>query len=99
MIESKKDLIPCPLCGHKFFFSETSKHHIMPRSRGGIDTERICNTCRKQLHAYSTNKELEEFESLEVIKNSEPMKKYLKWAKKRKHNNRIKTKKAKRRIK
>jgi 5-methylcytosine-specific restriction endonuclease McrA len=63
-----------------------SKHHTIPKSRGGKDTEGLCTDCHNQIHAVLTNKEmLLEFNSIEKLKEFEQIKKWVAW--RRKHPN------------
>ncbi len=48
---------PCPLCARPNF--HPSDHHLIPKSRGGKDTETLCRDCHSAIHATFTNKELE----------------------------------------
>lgn len=88
-------IICCPICNRDFEVNDTSKHHVVPKSRGGKEIERICNICHKQLHALFTVQELEILENIESLKNTECMQKYLNWVKKNKPVGKLKTKKSK----
>ena len=48
---------PCPLC--KRPNHHPSDHHLVPKCRGGKETETICRDCHRGIHAMFTNKELE----------------------------------------
>jgi len=70
----------CPLCEREMLPQNLTKHHLVPKSRGGRTTEKICRTCHRQLHALFTNKQLEnELNSVESLKENEDIQKYLKW--------------------
>ncbi len=57
-----------------------TKHHVVPKSRGGRETEGICRTCHRQLHLVFTNKELErDVNTIEKIRSHPRMQKYLSW--------------------
>lgn len=88
--------IKCPVCGVEVHEDEASKHHVVPKSKGGTDTVRICNTCHKQLHALFTNKELMQIETIEGLKEYDSVQKYINWRKKRGFSGKLKTKKSKR---
>lgn len=47
----------CPLCERPMFHA--SEHHLVPKSRGGKNTELICSDCHSAIHALFTNRELE----------------------------------------
>ena len=60
-----------------------SKHHLIPKARGGKDTEGLCTDCHDQIHAVLTNKELLlEFGSIEKLLEFEQIKKWVAWRKK-----------------
>lgn len=70
----------CPLCERDMLPKNLTKHHLTPKSRGGKETERICRTCHRQLHALFSNKELEDgLNSVEALTANEDVQKYLKW--------------------
>jgi hypothetical protein len=50
-------LDPCPLCERQNF--HPSDHHLVPKSRGGKITAKLCRDCHRAIHATFTNKELE----------------------------------------
>jgi len=72
----------CPLCEREV--PELTEHHLVPRSRGGLDTVGICRDCHRQLHALFSNKLLEtEINTYEAIMADERFVKYIKWVKRR----------------
>lgn len=55
----------CQLCKRP---GRASKHHMIPRSRGGKATEKICTDCHDAAHAMFSNRELErEYNSIELL--------------------------------
>jgi hypothetical protein len=77
----KTEREPCPLCERDMLPHNLTKHHLVPKSRGGRVTEKICRTCHRQLHALFSNKELETLNSVEALKENGDFDKYLKWVK------------------
>ncbi len=65
-----------------------NRHHLVPKQKKGknkldnfIDT---CIPCSKQIHALFTNKELKrEYNSLETLKSSKKIRKWIKWVRKK----------------
>lgn len=56
----------CPLCKRPNY--HPSDHHLVPKCRGGDDTETICRDCHRSIHATFSNKELErEYNSVEAL--------------------------------
>ena len=71
----------CPLCERDGDFLNPSKHHLVPKSRDGEVTVDICTDCHRQIHALFTLVELErEGSSIDALKASEPMQKWIHWA-------------------
>ena len=72
----------CPLCKRNVLVKNLTKHHLVPKSRGGKETEKLCRTCHRQLHALFTNKELEKgLNSVEALTENDEIAKYLAWVK------------------
>ena len=85
--------IQCPICEREVDFSFTNKHHVVPRSRKGKETIRICRDCHRQIHAFFTNKQLEKnLNTIELIRQDEKIKKYISWISKRSANSKVATK-------
>jgi hypothetical protein len=80
------DLIPasnsegrCALCGREV--GSRSRHHLKPRSEGGLETAALCSGCHRQIHALFTNTTLaRELDTLEKLRAAPEMRSYLKWA-------------------
>ncbi|MCG8326165.1 MAG: HNH endonuclease [Chitinophagales bacterium] len=90
----------CLICERKLGTQNVSKHHLIPKSQGGKNTKTILihNICHQKIHSVFSEKELErEFNTVEKIKNSEEMIKFIKWVSKKdisfyQRNKRIKRK-------
>lgn len=52
--------LPCQLCGRSFQRAGLTKHHCLPKSKGGTqeDVELICGQCHSMVHATFTNNTL-----------------------------------------
>jgi len=62
----------CPICKRTLGDKNISKHHLIPKSRGGKGTKRIVihNICHQKIHATFTEKELKlEFNTIEKLAN------------------------------
>lgn len=78
--QSREDF-HCPLCKRSGDYLSPSKHHLVPKSRDGEVTVEICSDCHRQIHALFTLVELErEFSSIDALKTSRPMQKWIHWA-------------------
>ncbi len=70
----------CAIC-HTITESDvTTKHHVLPKSKGGRHKETIicCPDCGKQVHILFNEKELASM-SLDELLKTEEMIKYIKW--------------------
>lgn len=87
----------CPLCLHPYDRRELTRHHLVPKSRGGRETILLCRPCHRQLHAVYTEKELERrFPTVELLLSAEELQPYLVWVRRRKPAKRIATRTARR---
>ncbi len=76
-----------------------SKHHLIPKSRGGkhTDTVLLHNICHQKIHSVFTEKELrDEFHTVEKLTEHEEMRKFIRWVAKKDINFYQKNKKLKR---
>jgi hypothetical protein len=77
--------IPCGLCGRAFQRSGLTKHHCLPRSRGGTssDVELLCSQCHSMVHATYTNRTLaSQYASLDELRQAPELEKYIRWVRK-----------------
>lgn len=75
------EILTCPLC-ERSGDGKFSKHHIVPRSRGGVDTVMICCDCHRQIHILFDNKKLEkELCTVEELQSNNEFHRYLEWVK------------------
>lgn len=76
----------CTICTRPLGNKNISKHHLIPKSRGGKDSEliEIHNICHQKIHSVFTLKELrDEFNTVEKLVNHEEMRKFIKWVAKK----------------
>jgi len=72
----------CPLCEREV--PVLSDHHLVPKSRGGRETEPICLDCHRMIHVLFDNKTLErELGTVEALRAEPRMAKYLAWISRR----------------
>jgi hypothetical protein len=76
---------PCPICEREMRRGPSvDKHHLVPKCRGGKETEYMHRICHRKIHSLWTEKELErEFNDPEKIKAHEEMQKFIKWVSKK----------------
>lgn len=77
----------CLICNRALGNSQQlSKHHLIPKSKGGkhSDTILIHNICHQKIHSVFTEKELKEtFHTVERLKENEAIAKFVKWVAKK----------------
>ncbi len=75
----------CPICERDMWKGPSiDKHHMVPKSRGGKETEFLHKICHRKVHSIWTNKELEkDFNDPEIIKIHPEMQKFIEWVKKK----------------
>lgn len=77
----------CVICDRELGNKDTiSKHHLIPKSKGGRNTETILihNICHQKIHSFFTEKELkDEYHTVEKLRNHEEMIKFIKWVAKK----------------
>ena len=82
----------CTLCGRAV--ARLTRHHLRPRSEGGVETERLCGACHRQVHALFTNRTLAaELDTLDKLRANEQIARYLRWAAKQ-HDRHIRVRKS-----
>ena len=77
--------IPCGLCGRGFGRSGLTKHHCLPKSRGGTaeHVELICSQCHGMVHATFTNRTLEAlYPTLAELRQAPELAAFLRWVRK-----------------
>ncbi len=82
---SPDDEIPCALCGRPFPPDELTKHHCLPREKGGTQdhVELLCRQCHGMVHATYTNETLAAlYPAIDQLRKAPELAKYLRWARK-----------------
>ena len=79
--------IVCPLCGRTMpAKTYLEKHHLVPRSKGGTETESICVDCGNQVHELFSNNELRDvYNTIGALKRDERVWRWIKWVRKQKN--------------
>ena len=80
----------CEICRHPYDRRELTRHHLVPRCKGGTETVLTCPPCHKTIHATFTEKELErDFPTVEALVESEELRTWVRWIRKRKPGKKI----------
>jgi hypothetical protein len=75
----------CCLCGRPFERRRLTKHHCLPKSKGGTqeDVELLCSQCHGMVHATYTNGTLAAaYSTIEELRAAPELGKYLRWVRK-----------------
>lgn len=60
------------------------KHHLVPKCKGGKETELMHKICHRKIHSLFNEKELaKEYNTAEKIKEHPEVQKFIKWIKKK----------------
>jgi hypothetical protein len=82
----------CVFCNRENIL--TRGHHIIPKSRGGKEIVRTCESCEDFIHSRWSHNELRDtYNNVQTILNSEDFSKFLKWLLKQKPGIKYKSKK------
>ena len=76
---------PCQLCGRSFPRSALTKHHTLPKSRGGTheDVELICGQCHTMVHATFTNRTLATvYPTMAELRKAPELVAFIRWVRK-----------------
>lgn len=82
---STPEMIPCGLCGRAFAREGLTKHHCLPKSKGGTneDVELICGQCHSMIHCTYENTTLAaRYPTLDELRQAAELQKYIRWVRK-----------------
>jgi hypothetical protein len=74
--------VPCALCGRPFDAGRLTRHHCLPREKGGTQehVEMICRQCHGMVHATYTNETLAAlYPTIEELRRAPALVSYLRW--------------------
>jgi hypothetical protein len=77
--------LTCGLCERPFQRKHLTKHHCLPRSRGGTqdDVSLICSQCHGMVHATYTNATLAgAYPTIEELRQAPELAPFLRWVRK-----------------
>jgi hypothetical protein len=95
------DPTPCGLCGRPFDRGRLTKHHCLPRQKGGTqeDVELLCSQCHGMVHATYTNATLAElYPTLAELRRAPELAGYVRWVRKQPPSRRTRNRTRRRRI-
>jgi hypothetical protein len=93
--------IPCCLCGRPFQRSQLTKHHCLPRQKGGTKdhVELLCRQCHGMVHATYTNATLANvYPTIEQLRSAPELAGFLRWVRKQPPSRRTRNEPRRRKI-
>jgi hypothetical protein len=95
------DPTPCGLCGRPFDAKRLTKHHCLPRQKGGgpDHVELLCPQCHSMVHATYTNETLAAlYPTLAQLRKAPELSNYIRWVRKQPPSRRARNRPRRRRI-
>jgi hypothetical protein len=95
------NFVPCSLCGRGFEPGQLTKHHCLPRSKGGTieDVELLCGQCHGMVHATYTNGTLAtRYPTIADLRRAPELEKYIRWVRKQPATRRTRNKRRRQRL-
>jgi hypothetical protein len=93
--------VPCALCGRPFTRQQLTKHHCLPRERGGTQdhVELLCRQCHGMVHATFTNRTLAAlYPTIEQLRCAPELTGFLRWVRKQPPSRRTRNEPRRRKI-
>ena len=80
----EEDDFYCPICKRLTPVEFIEKHHLVPKSRKGKETEKVCVSCGDMVHKIFTIKEMEKkYNSIELILSHPEIQNWISWISKK----------------
>lgn len=74
----------CPLCGRPIPQGQFDKHHLVPKSKGGKETEGLHRACHRHIHMVLTEQELaKHYNTADALLGREEVLAFVEWIKKK----------------
>ena len=92
---------PCGLCGRGFATAHLTKHHCLPKSKGGTsdDVSMICSQCHGMVHATYTNATLAAvYPTIEDLRRAPELAAFIRWVRKQPITRRKRNKERRRKL-
>ena len=72
----------CPLC-ERPLGSRVERHHVVPKSKGGTMLVGLHPICHRKIHKLFTNADLARIATIDGLKDTPEMAKFIRWVRKR----------------
>ena len=92
---------PCGLCGRGFARAGLTRHHCLPKSKGGTsdDVELICGQCHGMVHATFTNATLAAvYPTIADLRRAPELAAFIRWVRKQPVTSRKRNKERRRKL-
>lgn len=74
----------CPICDRDIPASQQDKHHLVPKAKGGKETQLMHRICHRQIHALFTEAELaQKYNTAEALLEHPEVQKFVAWVKRK----------------
>lgn len=74
--------VTCPLCDRVIPPAQADRHHLVPKSKGGHQTEFLHRVCHRQVHALLTESELaRQYATVEALLQHPELQTFVAWVK------------------
>lgn len=82
---SPEEAMPvCPLCDRPIPPAQRDAHHLVPKSRGGVQTAWLHRICHRQIHALFTESELaRDLHQVDALRQHPEMMRFLDWVRRK----------------
>ena len=79
-----KSPVICSLCEREIPPNQMQAHHLIPKSKGGVQTQYLHSICHSQIHALFSETELAvHYNTVETLKEHPEFSKFIDWVKKK----------------
>ena len=98
---NESETIPSALCGRAFPPARLTKHHCLPRQKGGREehVELLCGQCHGMVHATYTNGTLAlRYATIEELRAAPELVAFLRWVRKQPPTRRTRNKRRRHRL-
>lgn len=76
--------VSCALCDRGIPPSQREAHHLVPRSRGGVQTVWLHRICHRQVHALFTEPELaRDYQHVDALRAHPEMARFIEWVRRK----------------
>jgi len=77
-----EEVVVCPLCEREIPSKQRDAHHLVPKSKGGRQTEYLHRICHRQVHALFTESELAiQYSTVETLLAHREIQRFVSWVK------------------